>query len=185
MDEQKQDDPLEPTYNSFVPIRDISLKTCLKQWTKEKGGGRGSGISVLMARCDGDDNNDSLDQLCLFFLCRDVCNLLTFAHRLEVLAVPVLAEIVTHLRIEQNCRCLTIPSVWLDLKSKIVYIISGSFFFQTHIVYLFVRRILKNFPFALSWQYNTETLHVKRIGLVFLFNGISTFVGYFMPKPFS
>ena len=54
MDEQRQDDQLEPTYNSSVPIRDVTLRTCRKRWTIEKGGGRGSGISVLMARHDDD-----------------------------------------------------------------------------------------------------------------------------------
>ena len=49
MDEQKMDDQLESTYSSSVPIRDVALKTCWKQWTIEKSGERGSGISVLMA----------------------------------------------------------------------------------------------------------------------------------------
>ena len=49
MDEQRQDDQLEPIYNSSVSIRDVSLKTCRKQWTIGRGGERGSRISVLMA----------------------------------------------------------------------------------------------------------------------------------------
>ena len=54
MDEQKQDDQLEPTYS--VPIRDVTLKIYWKQWTLGRSGERGSGISVLMARRDdGDD----------------------------------------------------------------------------------------------------------------------------------
>ena len=57
MDEQRQDDQLEPTYNSSVPIQDVTLKTCRKRWAIEKGGGRGLGIFVLMARHDdGDDD---------------------------------------------------------------------------------------------------------------------------------
>ena len=35
---------------------DVLLKTCWAQWTIEKGGERGSRISVLMARCDDDIN---------------------------------------------------------------------------------------------------------------------------------
>ena len=58
MDEQKQDDQLEPTYNSSVPIQDMVLRTCQKWWTLEKGGGRESGIFVLMARHDDDDDHD-------------------------------------------------------------------------------------------------------------------------------
>ena len=49
MDEQRQDHQLEPTYSSSVPILDVDLKTCWKQRTIEKGGEKGSVISVLMA----------------------------------------------------------------------------------------------------------------------------------------
>ena len=51
MDEQKQDDQLEP-----VPIQDVALKTYRKQWTIENGGEKGSGISVLMARLDSENH---------------------------------------------------------------------------------------------------------------------------------
>ena len=54
MAEQKQDDQLEPTYNSSVPIRDVVWQTCRKQWMIGKVGERGSGISVLMAWHDDD-----------------------------------------------------------------------------------------------------------------------------------
>ena len=57
MDEQMQDDQLEPIYSSSVPIRDVALKTYRKQWTIEKGSERGSRISVLMARYDDDDDS--------------------------------------------------------------------------------------------------------------------------------
>ena len=57
MDEQRQDDQLEHTYNSSVPIRDVALKTYRKQWNIKKGGEKGSGISVLMVwHDDGDDD---------------------------------------------------------------------------------------------------------------------------------
>ena len=59
MDEQRQNDQLEPTYNISVPLQDVALKTCQKQWTIEKGGGKGSGISILMARPDDDDDDDA------------------------------------------------------------------------------------------------------------------------------
>ena len=58
MDEQKQDDQLEPTYNSSVPIQDVTLKTYWKWWTIERGDGRGSEISVLMTWHDDDDDDD-------------------------------------------------------------------------------------------------------------------------------
>ena len=50
--------PVEPTYNSSVPIPDVALKTYRKRWTIEKGDGRGSGISVLMAQHDDDNDDD-------------------------------------------------------------------------------------------------------------------------------
>ena len=57
MGEQRQDDQLEPTYSSAVPIRDVALRTCRKQWTIGRGGERGSGISVLIVRHDDDDDD--------------------------------------------------------------------------------------------------------------------------------
>ena len=57
MAEQKQDDQLEHTYSSYVRIRDVALKTCWRRWTIERSGERGSGISVLAARHDDDDND--------------------------------------------------------------------------------------------------------------------------------
>ena len=40
------------TYSSSVPIRDVVLKIYRKQWTIERGGEWGSGISMLAARHD-------------------------------------------------------------------------------------------------------------------------------------
>ena len=57
MDEQRQDDQLEPTYNISMLIQNVALKTCRNQWTIEKGGEKGSGISVLMMRQDNDDDD--------------------------------------------------------------------------------------------------------------------------------
>ena len=53
-DVQRQDDLVEPKYNSSVPIRDVALRTCQKQWTIGKGGERVSGISVLIVWHDDD-----------------------------------------------------------------------------------------------------------------------------------
>ena len=58
MDEQRQDDQIDPTDNSSAPIQDVALKTYLKRWTIAKGGVTGPGRSVLVARHDDDDNND-------------------------------------------------------------------------------------------------------------------------------
>ena len=60
MDFQKQDDQLEPTYSSSVRIWDVTLRTCRKQWVIRRGGERGSGISLLIAwHNDDDDKNIS------------------------------------------------------------------------------------------------------------------------------
>ena len=56
MDMQKLDDQLEPTYSGSASIQDVSQKTCQKQWMIGRGSGRGSGISVLIARHDDDDD---------------------------------------------------------------------------------------------------------------------------------
>ena len=56
MDDQRQDNQLEPPYNSSVPVQDVVLKTYWKRWTIDKGDRRGSGKSVLMARHDDDDD---------------------------------------------------------------------------------------------------------------------------------
>ena len=40
MDEQRQNDQLDPSYISSVPIRDIALKTCRKRWAIGMGGER-------------------------------------------------------------------------------------------------------------------------------------------------
>ena len=55
MDEQRQDDQLEPIYNSSEPIQDVALKTYRERWMIEMGGKAGSGRSVLVA-CHEDDD---------------------------------------------------------------------------------------------------------------------------------
>ena len=57
MDEQKQDDQLEPIYNSSAPIQDVDLKTCRERWTIETGGRRGPVRSELAAWHDDDDDD--------------------------------------------------------------------------------------------------------------------------------
>ena len=59
MAEQKQDDQHENTFSNYVRIRDVVQKTCQMRWTIGKSGERGSGISVLPARHDDDDDDFS------------------------------------------------------------------------------------------------------------------------------
>ena len=54
---QKQGDQLERTFSSYVRIQDVVLKTYLGRWTIGRSGERGSGISVLPARYDDDDED--------------------------------------------------------------------------------------------------------------------------------
>ena len=63
MDEQRQDDQLEPIYSSSVPIRDVVLKTCRKRWTIDRGGEKGLGRFVLRARPDADDDLDKCNAI--------------------------------------------------------------------------------------------------------------------------
>ena len=53
---EKQDDQHEHTFSNYVRIRDVVQKTCLRRWTIGKSGERGSGISLLPARHDDDDD---------------------------------------------------------------------------------------------------------------------------------
>ena len=58
MDEQRQDDQLEPIYNSSMTIQDIALKTSWEQWMTETGGKRGPGRSVLAVQHDDEDDDE-------------------------------------------------------------------------------------------------------------------------------
>ena len=63
---QKQDDQHERTFSSYVRIRDVVLKTYQGRWTIGRSGERGSGISVLPARYDDDD--DEKNRILFFVL---------------------------------------------------------------------------------------------------------------------
>ena len=72
MAKQKQDDQLEHTYCSYVRIWDVALKTCQKRWMIGRSGERGSGISVLAAWHDDndDDKHPLLDDFSIdLFIC--------------------------------------------------------------------------------------------------------------------
>ena len=60
MAERKQVDQLEPTYSSSVRIRGVALKTYRKRWVIRRGGKKGSGISVPMARHDDNENTGTI-----------------------------------------------------------------------------------------------------------------------------
>ena len=69
VDEQRQDDQLEPTYNSSVRIQDVALKTYWEWRTIKKGGGRGSGRSKLAVWHEDDD-------MCIYgyiHIYKDIC----------------------------------------------------------------------------------------------------------------
>ena len=56
MARQKQDNQLEHTFSSYERIRDVALMTYQRQWTIGRSGERGSGLSVLAAWHDDDDD---------------------------------------------------------------------------------------------------------------------------------
>ena len=66
MDVQKQDDQLELTYSSYVRTQDVIPKTCQRRWIIGRRGERGSGISVLAARHDDDDDIANFNTLISF-----------------------------------------------------------------------------------------------------------------------
>ena len=57
MAKQKQDDQLEHAYRSYVRIWDVALKTCQRQWMIGRSVERVSGISVLAAWHDDEDDD--------------------------------------------------------------------------------------------------------------------------------
>ena len=80
MDVQKQDDQHELTYSNYVRTQDVKLKTCRRRWMIGRSGERGSGISVLAARHDDDDD--------VYFVAHE---LLLFVHNhLAVLSVVLI-----------------------------------------------------------------------------------------------
>ena len=72
MAKQKQDDQLEHTHSSYVRIRDVALKTCQRRWMIGRSGERGSGISVLAARYDDDDDIFNNGKTASFFKTSDL-----------------------------------------------------------------------------------------------------------------
>ena len=103
---QRQDDQLEHTYGSYVPIRDVALRTCRKQWTIGKGGDRGSGISVLIARHDDDDI-----YIYIYIYENHLISLQTFFVRILLLIVH--SRNSSRLRgnlLRWQCTCCTVPT---------------------------------------------------------------------------
>ena len=66
MAKQKHDNQLEHLYSSYVLIRDIAPKTSQRRWMIGRSGERESGITVLAARYDDDDDNDIRFRLFIF-----------------------------------------------------------------------------------------------------------------------
>ena len=54
---QKQDNQLEHIYSNYVRTQDVTLKTYRRRWMIGRSGERASGISVLAARHDDDDDD--------------------------------------------------------------------------------------------------------------------------------
>ena len=61
---QKQEDQLKHTFSSYVRIWDVALKTCQRRWTIGRSGERGSGIYVLVAQHDDNDDVEVTKNIC-------------------------------------------------------------------------------------------------------------------------
>ena len=82
---QKQDDQHEHTFSNYVRIQDVVQKTCLRRWTIGKSGERGSGISVLPAQHDDDD-----DDIYNHLICKDDIKLFAKSeYELETLILTI------------------------------------------------------------------------------------------------
>ena len=68
MDKQRQNEQLEPIYNSSVLIQDVAWRTFRERWTIEMDGKRGSGKSVLATRHVDDDEAVLIVWSCLTLL---------------------------------------------------------------------------------------------------------------------
>ena len=64
MAEQKQHNQHKHTFSNYVRIRDVVQKTCQRRWTIGKSGERGSGISMLPAQHDDDDDYEIVKIVC-------------------------------------------------------------------------------------------------------------------------
>ena len=74
------------TYSSSVRIRDVVLKTCQRRWTMGRSGGRGSWISLLVARYDDDDMYQGESEVLQYFsnMLRNSATLDGFAEVIKV-----------------------------------------------------------------------------------------------------
>ena len=85
MDEQRQDDQLEPTYSSSLRVRDVILKTCWKQWTIGRDSERWLGISMLIARHDDDDIQLQLEIVTYNYNLRPLHTITIWDHYIQLL----------------------------------------------------------------------------------------------------
>ena len=110
---QRQNDLLEPIYNSSVPIQDVVWKTFREWWTIEMGGKRGSGRSMLAAGHDYCTWNDPQglgkkiggmgNQICLVSLCNGKSTFIGY--------------LIPKLSLQKNissyiCLCLPLDRTW-------------------------------------------------------------------------
>ena len=130
MAEQKQDGQHEHTFSNYVRIRDVVQKTCQKRWTIGKSGEKGSGISVLAARHDDDDDVE------------------------EPLNSKVIKCFVPELRIRKCFSCFEIPMfyvyelwtlyvrfthirIWVWYTSRIIHFYMVSICYSSHYCHIF------------------------------------------------
>ena len=124
MANQKQDDQLEHSYSSYVMIRDGTPKTCRRRWMIGRRGERGSGISVLAARHDDDDEIQiHTGEQPYFHLTGHNCISTKAARTLcfSLIFIPVLLWILNCLFL--NVRCCHIPFVLRACEICVVFVV--------------------------------------------------------------
>ena len=161
MAEQRQDDQLEPTYTSSVPIRDVALKTCRKQWTMGRSGERGSGISVLMALHDDGD--------CFFI----IPAIQQYIHFSVLLSIFVYIEI-THQSLLYICSHQPIPLAWTH-ENIILYSVNISYIHlinrikpQLKLFSNFLIPRIKNENYLCPFYFDLTQIEEIKLGLVYI-----------------
>ena len=109
-------------HSATMRIRDVVQKTCLRRWTIGKSGERGSGISMLPARYDDDDDiynastvrkrENSSKKMTRYTFAFDKCNLIANSYVCEcpddVIGTCLRIELKTCSVILMSIRCIVL-----------------------------------------------------------------------------
>ena len=121
---QKQDDQLEHTFSSYVRIRDVALKTYQRRWTIGRSGERGSGISVLAAWHDDDDDTWKIsNNLIIWYHFPKYSSLFIYTYSYNNLSSDGLDRKLWHLEKTNYSGCFSfIRKIWISVEEIIDYL---------------------------------------------------------------